>query len=113
MPLTKKHHFTRNSRLETSREIKFGGALFPTRDEIARLAYAYWEERGKPLGSAEADWVRAEGELRSRREAGPLPGETARPLRVALRELDTNRPPVSQPSIPLHQNRDRHGTSGA
>ena len=113
MPLTKKHHFTRNTRLETSQETKIGGAPFPTRDEIARLAYAYWEERGKPLGSAEADWVRAEDELGARREAGLLQGETVRPLRLALRELETNRPPVSQPSIRLRQNQDRHGASGA
>ena len=113
MPLTKKHHFTRNSRFETSQETRLGGAPFPTRDEIARLAYAYWEERGKPLGSAEADWARAEGELRARREADSLPAETARPLRLALRELETNRPPVSQPSILLHQNQDRQGASTA
>ena len=113
MPLTKKHHFTRNTRLETSRETKIGGAPFPTRDEIARLAYAYWEERGKPLGSAEEDWVRAEGELRAGREAGNLQGETARPLRVALRELEANRSPVLQPSILPHQKHDRHGAPGA
>jgi hypothetical protein len=71
MPLTKKHHFTRNSRLETSQETRLGGAPFPTRDEIARLAYAYWEERGKPLGSAEADWVRAEDELAGAPGSGP------------------------------------------
>jgi len=113
MPLTKKHHFTRNTRLETSQETKIGGTPFPTRDEIARLAYAYWEERGKPLGSAEEDWVRAEGELRAGREAGNLQGETARPLRVALRELEANRSPVLQPSIPPHQKHDRHGAPGA
>ena len=113
MPLTKKHHFTRNTRLETSQETKIGGTPFPTRDEIARLAYAYWEERGKPLGSAEEDWVRAEGELRAGREAGNLQGETARPLRVAMRELEANRLPVLQPSILPHQKHDRHGAPGA
>lgn len=33
--------------------------------EVARLAYAYWEARGCPAGSAEEDWLRAERELRS------------------------------------------------
>lgn len=36
----------------------------PTRDQIARLAYLYWLDRGGPYGSAEEDWFRAEQELR-------------------------------------------------
>jgi hypothetical protein len=28
---------------------------FPIREEIARLAYAYSEERGRPFGSTEED----------------------------------------------------------
>ncbi len=36
----------------------------PTHDEIAELAYSYWEARGKPNGSALEDWVRAERELK-------------------------------------------------
>jgi hypothetical protein len=32
-------------------------------EEIARLAYAYWEARGRQHGSHEADWYRAEREL--------------------------------------------------
>lgn len=35
----------------------------PTQEEIARLAYAYWEERGRAGGSADDDWLRAEWEL--------------------------------------------------
>jgi predicted AAA+ superfamily ATPase len=31
---------------------------------IERLAYQYWEQRGRPAGSANADWIRAEGEFR-------------------------------------------------
>ena len=31
--------------------------------EIARLAYSYWEARGCRGGSAEEDWLRAEREL--------------------------------------------------
>jgi hypothetical protein len=32
-------------------------------DAVARLAYAYWEARGRQGGSPEADWLRAEQEL--------------------------------------------------
>jgi len=35
-------------------------------EEIARLAYSYWEARGCPGGSAQEDWLRAEQELQSR-----------------------------------------------
>lgn len=34
------------------------------REEIARLAYSYWEARGFSGGSAEEDWFRAEAELK-------------------------------------------------
>ena len=33
-------------------------------DGIARLAYRFWEERGRAEGSPEEDWLRAERELR-------------------------------------------------
>jgi hypothetical protein len=32
------------------------------REEIARLAYSYWEARGRQGGSPEEDWYRAEKE---------------------------------------------------
>src|ERR1035438_10366538 len=35
-------------------------------DALARLAYMYWEARGCQGGSPEADWLRAEQELRAR-----------------------------------------------
>jgi hypothetical protein len=38
----------------------------PSHDEIARLAYSYWESRGYQDGLAESDWLRAEAELTSR-----------------------------------------------
>lgn len=38
----------------------------PTQDEIARLAYSYWEARGCQGGSMADDWFRAEQELLSR-----------------------------------------------
>jgi hypothetical protein len=36
-------------------------------EEIARLAHSYWAARGYAHGSAEADWLRAEQELRAHR----------------------------------------------
>jgi hypothetical protein len=39
-------------------------AAEPTQEDIARLAYLYWEARGCQGGSAEEDWLRAEQELR-------------------------------------------------
>jgi hypothetical protein len=38
----------------------------PTDDEIAELAYAYWESRGGHTGSPWDDWFRAERELKRR-----------------------------------------------
>jgi hypothetical protein len=35
-------------------------------EEIARLAYSYWEARGCQGGSAQNDWFQAEQELKSR-----------------------------------------------
>jgi hypothetical protein len=36
-------------------------------EEIARLAYRYYLERGDSAGSAEEDWLRAEREVRARK----------------------------------------------
>jgi hypothetical protein len=39
----------------------------PSHDEIARLAYSYWQARHGQGGSAYDDWLRAEKELREYR----------------------------------------------
>jgi len=39
-------------------------------EEVARLAYSYWEARGCQGGSPEEDWCHAEQELRQRGAAG-------------------------------------------
>jgi hypothetical protein len=36
----------------------------PNREEIAELAFLYWQARGCQGGSPEEDWLRAESELR-------------------------------------------------
>ncbi len=38
------------------------------RDEIALLAYSYWEARGYRDGSQEQDWLRAEKEFENRQK---------------------------------------------
>jgi hypothetical protein len=35
-------------------------------EAIAALAHRYWQERGCPEGSAEEDWFRADGDLRTK-----------------------------------------------
>ncbi len=42
----------------------------PTHEQIARLAYELWERRGRPMGSSDEDWWRAEQELRRRAAEG-------------------------------------------
>jgi hypothetical protein len=44
----------------------------PTDAEIARLAYAYWEARGRQHGCPQEDWYRAERELLRRRHSSEL-----------------------------------------
>lgn len=43
-----------------------------SQEEIARLAYSYWEVRGRNGGSPEEDWLRAEQELRNHRAASAI-----------------------------------------
>jgi hypothetical protein len=38
-------------------------------EEIAAGAYHFWEERGRPIGSPEEDWSRAETEIRGEEAA--------------------------------------------
>lgn len=44
-------------------------------EEVARLAYQFWEERGCPFGSSEIDWWRAEQELRARPQTADPVGD--------------------------------------
>ena len=41
----------------------------PRHENIARLAYVYWHNRGCPKGSPDEDWLRAEAELRQQAAA--------------------------------------------
>ena len=40
-----------------------GGRLSPTHDEIARLAFSFYESRGRQDGRDIEDWLHAEQEL--------------------------------------------------
>jgi hypothetical protein len=42
-------------------------------EQIERLAYRFWQERGSPFGSPEEDWFRAEEHLRQQRPAAEFP----------------------------------------
>ena len=42
--------------------------LAPAREDIDRLAYSYWEARAGRGGSPLEDWLRAERELKGRRD---------------------------------------------
>ena len=44
----------------------------PSHEEIARLAYAYWETRGRRHGSPQEDWDRAERDILLRRHSSDL-----------------------------------------
>jgi hypothetical protein len=40
------------------------GPADPEHEEIARLAYRNWQQRGRPFGTPEEDWFRAEDEIK-------------------------------------------------
>ena len=46
-------------------EIEDAISSVPSHADIAALAYALWEERGRGDGDAERDWLEAERQLRS------------------------------------------------
>jgi len=50
-------------------------------EAVARLAYSYWEARGRTGGSPEEDWFKAENELRI--VMHDEPAETSGPVHVA------------------------------
>jgi len=51
------HAATKSSHVVVTETLSF--------DDIAQLAYSYWEARGYQGGSPEEDWLRAERELRN------------------------------------------------
>ena len=53
----------RSKRSTVSTEPEAVSATTPSHEQIAALAYSYWEARGYQGGSPEEDWLRAEQEL--------------------------------------------------
>ena len=52
-----------NSEVAAPKRVENRPAAPPSREQIAQLAVRYWAERGRPYGSSEQDWLRAEREL--------------------------------------------------
>jgi hypothetical protein len=57
----------------------------PTHEDVARLAYQFWEERGAPIGSPEVDWARAERELSGKRSPTDAPDARSANARAGSR----------------------------
>ena len=68
-------------------------------EEIARLAYRIWEERGRPIGSAEVDWYEAERQLQIRGGTMP-PSPTGRALERRRTRTGGGRSAVSRRRTP-------------
>ena len=63
--MPKKESTSRSSELRSEESVSANREL--PRDEIAHVAYALWEARGRGDGSAEQDWFEAERQLREPR----------------------------------------------
>lgn len=63
---SKKHAAAEQASTETKAVESTSNAIMPVHEEIAKLAFFYWQARGCQGGCAEEDWLRAEAELRRR-----------------------------------------------
>jgi len=54
---------------------------------VAKLAYQYWEERGRPFGSPEVDWFRAERAVYSALLAAGLITQSANDSRYLAEKI--------------------------
>jgi|SRR5216684_8089309 len=63
---------SRNQNAKTAATTGGVAEMSADREQIAHLAYSYWEARGRQDGSPEQDWVRAEQELRGKRAASAI-----------------------------------------
>lgn len=48
------------------------GEFLPSDNVVALRAYQFWTERGRPLGSPDEDWLRAERQIRHDRTPGAV-----------------------------------------
>jgi Protein of unknown function (DUF2934) len=64
--MAKQQHTTNPSGVKAARAIDpraKSTTSAPKHEEVARLAYSYWQDRRRAEGSPEEDWLRAEAEL--------------------------------------------------
>ena len=47
------------------------GQTDPEHEEIERLAFQNWQQRGRPIGTPEEDWLRAEDEVKQHLSEAP------------------------------------------
>jgi hypothetical protein len=47
------------------------GQTDPEHEEIERLAFENWQQRGRPIGTPEEDWFRAEDEVKQHLSEAP------------------------------------------
>jgi len=72
--MAKQHHTAVPSRTKAARAISplpESTASAPRHEQVARLAYSYWQERQCLYGSPEEDWLRAEAELQKQGAEAP------------------------------------------
>ena len=71
----------------------------PSHEQIKLRAYQLWEERGRPCGTSEEDWLKAERELieqppgiltKLAREVGSVIGSSVASLKVTGRSIHKN-----------------------
>ena len=62
-PVRHKPATPRRPRRSAAESATAAAAAAPAPEQIAHLAYSYWEARGYEGGSPEEDWLRAEQEL--------------------------------------------------
>ena len=65
VPVRHKTATPRRPRRSASEPTAVPETAAPAAEQIAHLAYSYWEARGYQGGSPEEDWLRAEQELRA------------------------------------------------
>jgi hypothetical protein len=73
VPARRKSSSKRTARTVEAPEVTAAAAVSETpvvvaelsQEDVAKLAYSYWEARGYAGGSPEEDWLRAEQELRA------------------------------------------------
>lgn len=51
--------------IANDKRVNSDAALSPRHQEVERLAFRRWQERGCPIGTPEIDWLGAEEELKA------------------------------------------------